>query len=192
MTTQHPQLIGLTGLAGSGKDTVRAILEEHGYYGMAFADPIRYMLRQLLLCSGISTEYMDERTLKEEPIPQIGVSYRHLAQSLGTEWGRAVVPDLWLRLASSHIADVCGAGELLTQYPPRFVVSDVRFVNEAAWILERGGVIWRIDRPGIEAVRAHVSEQEMELIGIDQTILNGGTLDDLRTQVAQALSGGAA
>ena len=38
-----PAIIGLTGLAGTGKDTVRAILEEFGYNGLAFAD-IRTML----------------------------------------------------------------------------------------------------------------------------------------------------
>lgn len=188
MTTPPPQLIGLTGPAGCGKDTVRALLEEHGYHGLAFADPIRQMLRTLFISNGISTSGMDERALKEKTIPALGVSYRHLAQTLGTEWGRTAAPDLWLRLANSRIADVCA--DLVPEYQPSFVVSDVRFVNEAAWVLKRGGVIWRIDRPGVAPVRDHVSEQEMDLIGADATILNGGSIDDLRTQVAAMLQGG--
>jgi dephospho-CoA kinase len=44
-----PFIIGLTGYAGSGKDTVRNILEaKHGFDGIAFADPIRDMLTALL------------------------------------------------------------------------------------------------------------------------------------------------
>jgi hypothetical protein len=63
----------------------------------------------------------------------------------------------------------------------------VRFANEAAWVRENDGVIWRIYRPGLEPVRAHVSESEMDAIRPDVTIHNVGTLDDLRTSVLEAL-----
>ena len=45
----RPRLIGLTGYAGTGKDTVRQILEDqYDLDGLAFADPIREMLSVLL------------------------------------------------------------------------------------------------------------------------------------------------
>ena len=43
------RLVALLGRAGSGKDTVGHILvEEHGYYSMALADPLKMYLRRML------------------------------------------------------------------------------------------------------------------------------------------------
>ncbi|MGH6627622.1 MAG: deoxynucleotide monophosphate kinase [Burkholderiaceae bacterium] len=177
-----PRLIGLTGYAGTGKDSVRAALEhEHGFTGLAFAEPMRGMLRELLTSSGIGADWMDERALKEAVIPALGVSYRHLAQTLGTEWGRALHPDFWLRIAGSFIADRMGAGATC------FVVSDVRFVNEAGWVRAHGGAIWRVHRPSAAPVRAHQSEAEVDDIRPDWTLHNTGSLADLRELVGEAL-----
>ena len=105
------QIIGLTGPAGSGKDAVRAILEELGFVGFAFADPIRNMIRCLLTDNGLSDGWMDNRDLKERIIPALGVSYRHMAQSLGTEWARNLRRDFWLRIAAAFVVDQMDAGE---------------------------------------------------------------------------------
>ncbi len=174
-------IIGLTGFAGSGKDTVRQMLEEQGFVGLAFADPIRQMLRELLTSNGISDDWMYERGLKEAAIPELGVSYRQLAQTLGTEWGRSLDPQFWLRLAGAHMDSLTEEGET------HFVISDVRFANEAQWVRERGGQIWRIDRPGLEPVRAHPSEHAILGIQVDQVIDNSGDLDHLADRVGQAL-----
>lgn len=184
MTHKPLRLIGLTGLAGSGKDTVRRILEEdHEFIGLAFADPIRQMLGTLLAENGISTQWMYERELKEQPIDRLDVSYRHMAQTLGTEWGRKLHPDFWLRIAGEFIADQRRQGER------QFVASDVRFVNEARWIKDAGGEVWRIDRPGIAPVRDHESERQVLQIEPDRVLLNSGTVEDLWCQVS-ALAGG--
>ena len=187
-TKNTPHLIGLTGYAGSGKDTVRGLLGAHGYMGMAFADPIRRMLRKLFDQAGVNYDYMDSRELKESIIPQLGVSYRHLAQTLGTEWGRAVAPDLWLRIASGYINDTISFGELWDGGVPLFAISDVRFANEAQWVRDRGGVVWRINRPQAAAVREHSSEEEVGRIQVDAEIDNSGSLDDLKRNVALALA----
>lgn len=181
MTTQHIQLIGLTGLAGAGKDTVRQILEnQHGFIGLGFADPIRNMLRTLLSDNGISEAWMDDRELKEHPIPTLGKSYRELAQTLGTEWGRVVLGhDFWLRIAAAYMLDVSGT----TFGPLRFVIGDVRFQNEADWVRQRGGVIWHISRPGLSGVRDHISEQGAATIKPDRTLVNDGSIDDLAVLV---------
>lgn len=177
-----PKLIGLTGYAGTGKDTVRHILELRGYVGMAFAEPIRGMLRELLSSNGIDDSYMTERDRKEVIIPALGVSYRHLAQTLGTEWGRSLAPDFWLRIAGAFMDDVAWDNKGCP-----FVVSDVRFANEAAWVKERGGVIWRIERQQANPVRQHISETDMDAIECDQVIFNEGTLDELESLVDCAL-----
>ena len=184
--TTTPALIGLTGLAGAGKDTVRQILEQqHGYIGLGFADPIRNMLRTLLSDNGISAEWMDARELKEQPIPALGKSYRELAQTLGTEWGRKVLGQgFWLNIAAAYIEDITSQ----TFNPLHFVVSDVRFANEADWVRLRGGVIWQVIRPGLDAVRPHVSEQGAASIKPDDVIYNDGSIDDLADDVRALLA----
>ena len=176
-------LIGLSGLAGSGKDTVRAMLEREGFVGLAFADPIRSMIRELLIGSGIDDAYLDERELKETIIPELGVSYRHMAQSLGTEWGRNLQKDFWLRITAAFVVDQMNAGET------HFVISDVRFANEAEWVRSKGGQIWRIHREGLASVRPHVSESGVDSIKPHRTIHNNGSTADLAEAVALAVEG---
>lgn len=182
---KKPLIIGLTGLAGSGKDTARAALEDLGFTGLAFADGLRNMIYMLLDSYGVNKDYMNCRELKETIIPGWGVSYRHLMQTLGTEWGRGAlgVPDFW----------VARMGQLLDENYSRLpgevmgvVISDVRFDNEADLVKSRGGVIWRITRCGVDPVRGHVSESEMEHIKADLTITNNGTVLELRRAVQRA------
>jgi hypothetical protein len=179
--TLRPTLIGITGLAGSGKDTVRSILEDAGYSGFAFADPMRSMLRELLTGSNIDDKYMDSREFKEAIIPELGVSYRQMAQTLGTEWGRVLKPDFWLKLATSYLYGQMDAGG------NAFCISDVRFDNEANWVRNHDGIIWRVERPGTEPVHAHSSEQGAHTIKPDLVIYNVGTVGDLYNQVSAAL-----
>ena len=174
-------LIGLTGHAGSGKDTVRTMLEREGFVGLAFADPIRSMIRELLTSAGIDDAYIDERTLKETIIPELGVSYRHMAQSLGTEWGRNLRRDFWLRITAAFVVDQMNAGET------HCVISDVRFANEAEWVRSKGGQIWRIHREGLASVRPHVSESGVDSIKPHRTIHNNGSTADLAEAVALAI-----
>ena len=181
-----PTIIGLTGYAGTGKDTVRELLcMNHGFEGMAFADPIRMMLRELLLSNGITDAWMQDRQLKEAVIPALGVSYRHMAQTLGTEWGRGLHGDFWTRIAGAYIDD---AHDAYGTRNASFVVSDVRFANEAQWVRERGGVIWRVERAAAVPVRAHASEAEIYHIHADAVVENNGSIDDLRLQVNQLLN----
>lgn len=174
------KLIGLTGLAGSGKDTVREILGyDHGYIGLAFADPLRGMLASLLQSAGHNPSWMVDREMKERDIPGLGVSYRLLAQTLGTEWGRYVDPNLWLKIAQSRIAQ--------SESFERHVISDVRFANESNWVREHGFIV-RIVRPGVEPVRGHVSEDGASKLYCDYTIINDGSIEKLRTSVRRCLA----
>jgi hypothetical protein len=173
-----PRLIGLTGYAGTGKDTVREILEgQYDLDGIAFADPIRDMLGLLLATVGADEGWMTERHLKEVDIPQLGASYRKLAQLLGTEWGRAIDPDFWVRIAAAKV-------ELCKNFDSAgVVISDVRFPNEATWIRSQGGVLWRVIRPGTAPVRSHASEDLIASLQHDYVIDNLGTIDDLDNAV---------
>ena len=61
------------------------------------------MLCSLFDLAGIDGAWTTDRALKELPTT-LGWSYRHLAQSLGTEWARAqLADDFWLRVAGARL-----------------------------------------------------------------------------------------
>lgn len=170
-----PRLIALTGPAGTGKDTIADILaNDYGYAKLAFADPIRVMLRGLFEFAEIDPAYMGDRSLKEQPIPGLhGVSYRRMAQTLGTEWGQQCVGrHFWVEMLDRAVQAKRAQGEKL------LVVSDLRFNHEALWVREQGGEIWRVVRD-VPRVRQHISESEMHAIAADHTVLNLGGFDEL-------------
>lgn len=194
MTKPQPKptlIIGLVGLAGAGKDTVAGMLRrlwtERGLESryIAFADPIRAMCLDLLVHARVQdpTRYILDRELKEAIIPGMGVSYRHMAQTLGTEWGQQCLGrDVWIRVLDKRL-QACRERQVT-----HFVIPDVRFAPEADWLRAQGGVIWRIERPDIEPVREHVSESSTVTIQSDRVILNDGTLDELSAQVGAELA----
>ncbi len=166
-------MIGLSGEAGCGKDTLAEQFVLHDVYEQyRFADPIKNMLAQF----HIRPDVWEDHDRKETVIPWLGKSPRFLAQTLGTEWGRDLIhPDVWVLFAMGRW-NVVNAGK-----DGRMVISDVRFQNEAKWITQAGGILVKIERPDNDHEMdnaAHASEAG----GIPGhvTVTNGGTKDDLR------------
>lgn len=178
-------LIGMHGYKGSGKDTAaRVLVQERGFTPIAFAEPMRAMLTVMLGYTGMpsheAAQWFDDRDKKEHPIPGIGVSYRKLAVTLGTEWGRDLIrPDLWVWIARQRI-------EQLAEQGAAIVVTDVRFADEAQMIRSLGGEVWLIDRPDIEADESHRSEKRLPPHLIDRGIKNDAGLSELRETVLAA------
>lgn len=191
------KLLALTGKAGAGKDSVADVLcEKYGFVRYEFARPLKGMLAAIGVdCSN--------RATKELPHPVFGVSPRRMAQTLGTEWGRDLInPDIWLLCADRFITDIHDIKARLSS-PGRVcdddwwaklnaegvVITDCRFQNEAAFIAQRGGAIWHVQRHGIQAVEAHSSEAGLDVYPGDVVIRNDGTLADLAQRVAEATIG---
>lgn len=172
-----PPVIGITGRARSGKDTVAdSIVTMIGGYRYSFADPIRAMLVPL----GIDMAHPYWQANKEKVIPALNASPRRLMQTLGTEWGRDLIdPNIWLTLANQRLITV-GKG---------MVIPDVRFENEAEWVRSRGGKIIHVHRPDAETVEAHTSEAGISPHDDDSLIINDGTLDQLRATVKEVVRG---
>lgn len=173
------RLIGLTGPAGCGKDTVGEILRDHGFLVYSFAHPLRLMLEPMLNHLGI-TGFYNDREWKERAIDAIGKSPRQLLQTLGTEWGRNLIhPDIWVTCMDRFTRATRDLYDM--------VITDVRFENEAAWIRNQGGQIWHIYRD-TAPVSAHSSENGIELHPSDYPLNNTGTLDALRLTVGDMLN----
>lgn len=143
------KMIALTGYAGSGKTTAaKYLVEAHGFTLVKFAGPLKSMMR----CLGLGDREI-EGDLKEQPCAILGgKTPRHAMQTLGTEWGRALIhSDLWVNAAMEMAADVLDHGG-------RVVIDDMRFGNEVKAVKSNGGIIIRINRPGVGPVNAHTSE----------------------------------
>lgn len=170
------RIIGLTGLANTGKDTTADFLCKHyNFKKISFAQPIRDGLEAML---GVSTAQMMDREKKEEIIPIYGKSPRQLMQTLGTEWGRThVASDVWLRAAAVKIANIESTG-----WYSGVVISDVRFPNEVAWV-RTVGEAWFIEREGGGLASTHASEQIPSPEQGEVILQNNGTFDDLYNEI---------
>lgn len=176
------RLIGLHGLAGAGKDTVADMLaRSRDVSRLALAGPIKDMLIAGLQPLGVTRQVLTDRTRKEQPLPGIGRSPRELMQTLGTEWGRSMAPDLWIRIAEASLV-------YYRKFATAVVITDVRFENEAVWIRRQGGEIWHIIRTLHANVHSlHASEAGIPLVpGVDSVIANDRGLEQLADEVLAA------
>ena len=170
-----PRLIGLYSPApGCGKTTAADLLAEH--QRVSLAAPLKLAVLNMLYDLGLAGfHYVYED--KEAIIPELGVSARHMMQTLGTEWGRACIhPDFWVMIARAKT-------QRIMAYGMPVVIDDVRFANEAAMIRDLGGELWRIDRPGIDYDGDHISEGGLEGITPDRVIINDGTIAQLTEKI---------
>jgi len=180
MKKKYP-VIGLTGAAGSGKDSVAQIIqEEYRFIQLCFADPL-YEMASIVTRTPVSV--LQKREGKEVVLNRVNASPRKLMQTLGTEWGRNLIGEsLWVDHLDGRLRDI----EIRTGING-LVVSDVRFQNEVEYIHRVGGEVWRMGRPNnpFSIGGGHASEKaEFE---VDDVIINDGTLADLRVAVKRKM-----
>jgi len=174
-------LIGLTGYAGVGKDTVANILRaRHGYKRYAFADKLKsfvYELNPLIIAKDPDDILVHLRDAVDEYgwdfVKRAYPLARHYLQKTGVWFRENVDKNYWVNVVAERwYADGC----------PNAVFTDVRFPNEVAWIRSAGGVVIRVHRPGVGPVNDHESERADEL-GSDWELNNDGTTEDLERLV---------
>ncbi len=168
-------IIGLAGPAGSGKDTVADYLvAQHGFTKLSFAGPLKAMLK-----AGGFPEPAD-RALKEAIIDGFDFSWREAAQKLGTEFGRGLDPDIWVKVVERGLVarDHDNTG--------RWVISDVRFENEGTMIRKRGGAVWHLmnRKANLGSASAHASEKGVQFFPTRDLLLdNSGDMQSLQMQI---------
>jgi hypothetical protein len=178
---------------------VAAYLAEHGVHRVAFADELKRYAMELW---DLSFEQMyGGDDVREVVDPRWGVSPRFIMQQFGTEVGRSVHKDTWVRKTlrlidrAYHGASVTLPDFKLREFrsvvvedPTRWSIPDARFPDEANAIRAAGGVVIKVVRPSIVSVDTHASETSVDDVVPDHLIVNDGTLDDLRAKVADVAS----
>lgn len=116
-------IVGITGVAGSGKDTAADYLvSKYGFTKVSFAA----ILKNMLSVAGLPEP--SNRDDKEKNVEGFNFTWREAAQTLGTEWGRSLDENIWVKLTMASLEE-----------GKNYVLSDVRFDNEARAIYEAGG-----------------------------------------------------
>ena len=153
------KIIALTGTKTVGKTTIAKAAQAWAINSriVSFATPIKEMLWQM----GVPYESLNGKD-KEAIIEPIGKSGRELMQSLGTEWGRQLIDEnIWVFAMQKQVERI---------NEDIIIIDDLRFPNEANWVLVNRGIIIELKRDGVECNDNHSSEQPLPKQFITQSI----------------------
>jgi hypothetical protein len=205
-------LIALTGHAGAGKDTTADLLVAHvRFRKLAFADALRGEVSNAFSVSlddlnaphlkNVATVALRMRLAPRDFLAAVVLSLsaaspnhrtplsdawldeprspRQIMQWWGTEYRRAQSPSYWTQQLIRNLAYYRREGET------RFVVTDVRFDNEAHALRMAGAVLWQVMRPGHNgaAEGAHVSATDGSRFKPEAVITNDHDVKRLQVEV---------
>lgn len=195
-------IIGISGRAGSGKDTAADFLvREYGFVKVSLADELKRICKRVFAFSEEQLWGPSEK--RNEPDARYaGLTPRRALQTLGTEWGRACYENVWVEYTLRMAAELLKDREL--EYDARtgsgylpfsnnnykgVVIPDVRFKNEIDGLRKGGAKLVRVKRPGAGLTGAageHSSETEQDEVPdstFDFVLENDGSLEDLQKKI---------
>lgn len=138
------------------------------------------------------------------------ITVRELLQKVGTDAMRDVIhPDVWVNALMKDYTSYYpeSSNEHLYNKFPNWIITDVRFPNEAKAIKDRQGIVIRVNRPfkvegvyekdesGFDVLKyttnrpisLHESETALDDYSFDYVIENSGTIEELIEKVKQML-----
>lgn len=167
----NKNLIGISGKIKSGKDTVCGIIDNQLLYRRKFAGKLKEIAGLMI---GVPSDYFENQRYKDQYLEEWGMTVREFLIRLGTDAVRDNLHrDAWVLSAFAN------------WHPhQKAIFTDTRFLNECQGIINRGGVIIRVERDdelrGI--VINHPSETELDgrTDLFDFVIVNNYSMDQLR------------
>lgn len=192
-------IIGISGYSGSGKDLVGSIIQEislNKWHIKKWAGKLKTIASIL---TGIPVENFEDQEFKKtllgpewgtvKDIPLNGVpvfadikfnslmSVRDFLQKLGTDAIRDNLHEnTWV---NATMADYSGESN--------WIITDTRFPNEAEAIKKAGGIVIRVNRPGVQPINPHPSETSLDDWEFDAVINNDGDVADIVHKVGLLL-----
>lgn len=211
-----PFLLGLTGKSGSGKDTIadmltnnRAIMfgatikllhkekitwnKKQGFkpiavnkfgpaYHLALADPLKLISGEVY---GLTFDEIFGTKKNEKN--WTGKTNREVMQGVGHTF-RLIHEDTWVKLTERNLKT------LASKFPrvKAFIITDIRYDNEARMVDRLGGQIWEVKRPNVqldqaaEPWRNHPSEGGISKDFVNRQITNDASLNILYDRVTRS------
>lgn len=178
-------IVGLGTTAQVGKDTAAEYLVSK-YPGkvkrVAFADKVKDVAR---LVFGLSEEQMyGPVSVKEAVDGRYGITPREIMQGIGDKM-RGIYTPIWVEtLFNTTVPHWEKQGYEV------FVISDVRYPNEADFIHKQGGYVVKITRDagGVSVGQQHSSEVSMnDYTNFDFQIVNNGSLEDYYNKIDEMM-----
>lgn len=176
-------VVGIGHKKQRGKDTAaNRLVDKHKFIRVSWADNLKEAARVIF-------HFTNDQLyghLKEVVDPRWGFTPRWALQKLGTEACRDNIDvNIWVKSAWLTI-------EGLRKKNPEvnIVIPDVRFPNEAQFLIDRGAALWKIDRdiPEDES-STHESETALDNFTKWTSVLNNnGSLQNLYSLVDGALN----
>lgn len=175
------KIIGIVGNARSGKDTIANIIIEENINPFlnikkdSFAKPLKNMA-----CAFFEKDCETLELYKEDCESLYGINIRKFYQNTGALM-RQMNEDVFVELMDARLTSIKNDPQAM------IIIPDVRFKNEADYIKSfKDAILLKVERPSIDkslSIYDDKSEQEIDLIEPDFTIVNDGTLEDLRAKV---------
>lgn len=199
MENKKTNLISISGLAGSGKDTVGQIIQwltsdmskldnftfeewlkfskedyEHEWEIKKFATPLKHIATIL---TGVPFKSWEDQEFKKQYMgDEWGMTYREFLQNLGTDAIRnGLHKEVWVNALFSRFKEVKimfrGKVSKVLLPCPNWIITDTRFKNELKAVKDRNGITIKVERPDM------YSSQSTLLAHSSETDLNSVEFD---------------
>jgi len=173
--------------------------EESGWEIRKFAGKLKDIASHL---TGIDIEDFEDQEFKKTNLGKEWwttcdegyqpMTVRDFLQKLGTDALRMGLHDnVWVNALMADYTHTGRYGYDENKDPihdyPNWIITDVRFPNEAKAIKDKGGIIIRIDRPGVNPINNHPSEVGLDDWKFDYRIANVSDVYTLKETVREIL-----
>ena len=163
-------ILGLGHVARTGKDTAAAALVEDGWQHLAFADALRDLA--LVANPYIASIVASSGWEGAKSHTQINHVMEDLGKTVRKQFGADALIDAVFRQI---------------ELGRNVVISDVRYQSEVLGVRRAGGLLVRIDRPGVAPSRPS-DRHLVDYLGWDATVVNDGSPDDLARAIRTIVS----